>query len=477
MQSSSCSLSSILNPFGSSADDVEISEQKIDEDQESEVTSKIGKADSDSEHPGVSSAILSFGTITSSASTLDKNNDSAISRSKRSRSSLPPLFLLIENRDWKGVIERARQYPNEVKQWAILPSKSQIKTKRLPLHHACLKLHTSSHKDNIPFSKADAASAICTLIRIYPKAASLRESRHGCLPLHLFAYSSALPLPKNCNPIRNDSSQILPPKSNLTSPDTSTPTSKFTPVLPVHSHSWSEDQSDSQSIEVVANMLPKTSDRTPPPILLHSSCPSTPTSPATKKKLQVSPTQADDESALLSILDALLDAYPIAPRIDSEGGRLPLHMACTSRACLPIISNLLNTYPSAARHRTQDSHSLPLHLIAEFGVSHPQVSDLIVRAYPDALMGLNHSGRTPYQEALYTAGECGRLYQEELLKTLRKDPRYTSSIISQEGISSRNNKNNLSSKELQSIFGELDIGKEGSPKLDSSDKRVYMQLV
>jgi hypothetical protein len=69
---------------------------------------------------------------------------------------------------------------------------------------------------------------------------------------------------------------------------------------------------------------------------------------------------AKREEMAVHLLNALLDAYPKAVRVDSEGSRLPLHTACAGRATPRVISTLVTAYPSAARHRNKDGF-LPLH--------------------------------------------------------------------------------------------------------------------
>ena len=127
------------------------------------------------------------------------------------------------------------------------------------------------------------------------------------------------------------------------------------------------------------------------------------------------------------VVNALLDAYPRAIRLDSEGGRLPLHTACAGRATPRVISLLLRSYPAAARHRNKDGF-LPLHLAAHWGVSHPNVVITLLKAYPDATVGRNRWERTPLEEALVMAGENGRPHQAPLVRALRKHPNYWTTI-------------------------------------------------
>jgi ankyrin repeat protein len=132
---------------------------------------------------------------------------------------------------------------------------------------------------------------------------------------------------------------------------------------------------------------------------------------------------AKREDMAVKVINALLDAYPKAIKVDSEGGRLPLHTACAGRATPRVISTLVSAYPAAARHRNKDGF-LPIHLAAHWGVSHPNVAITLLKAYPDSTWGRNRWERTPLEEALCMAGENGRPHQAALVRCLRKHPSY-----------------------------------------------------
>ncbi len=132
---------------------------------------------------------------------------------------------------------------------------------------------------------------------------------------------------------------------------------------------------------------------------------------------------AKREDMAVKVINALLDAYPKGIRVDSEGGRLPLHTACAGRATPRVISTLITAYPAAARHRNKDGF-LPLHLAAHWGVSHPSIAISLLKAYPDSTLGRNRWERTPLEEALCMAGENGRTHQAALVRALRKHPSY-----------------------------------------------------
>lgn len=129
------------------------------------------------------------------------------------------------------------------------------------------------------------------------------------------------------------------------------------------------------------------------------------------------------EDYSLRVINALLDAYPKGARVDSEGGRLPLHTACAGQASTVVVRTLLRAYPDAARHRNKEGY-LPLHLAAHWGVSHPDVAPALLKFYPDATVGRNRWERTPLEEALAMAGENGRPHQVALVRALRRHPSY-----------------------------------------------------
>jgi hypothetical protein len=87
------------------------------------------------------------------------------------------------------------------------------------------------------------------------------------------------------------------------------------------------------------------------------------------------------------------------------------------------METILRSYPDAARQRNADGF-LPIHIAAHWGVSHPDVAPLLLRAYPDGAVGRNRWERTPIEEALGMAGENGREHQMSLVWSLRRHPTY-----------------------------------------------------
>lgn len=81
----------------------------------------------------------------------------------------------------------------------------------------------------------------------------------------------------------------------------------------------------------------------------------------------VTSTRRDHYSLL--VCNALLDAYPRAIKTDSEGGRMPLHIAISGQASAKVIRTLVRAYPDAARQRTKDGY-LPF-ILRRTGASVP----------------------------------------------------------------------------------------------------------
>jgi hypothetical protein len=140
-----------------------------------------------------------------------------------------------------------------------------------------------------------------------------------------------------------------------------------------------------------------------------------------RRYLKINTARRDEYST--RVISALLDAWPRGVKTSSEGGRLPLHMACFGKATVRVMELILKSYPDAARQRNADGF-LPIHIAAHWGVSHPDIAPLLLRAYPDGAVGRNRWERTPIEEALGMAGENGRDHQMALVWSLRRHPTY-----------------------------------------------------
>lgn len=405
------------------------------------------------------------------------------------RRDLPPLFWYMEMGDWDKATARAKSHPKEVKTRATLRTKSMADdgtkvsgTKRLALHHACFKLRSAgsaptSTSTAISSADQDPFLAVCKfillLLEIYPEACQVRESRHGCLPLHLAAFASCYVRPPSTDDDNNDhfhpqkhqqlamsktsSSHIgescrtrppahFRPSSSSTMSGCSSAILEKPGILSVRSTSESTTSTThsnmtailmEESFAAAQTQRKKEGGNAPPPLTRHAgaqpqadspfpttAAPATTTvTPAPTSTPQTIFISNKREQMSVQVLNAMLDAHPRAIRLDSEGGRLPLHTACAGRATPRCVSLLLRAYPAASRHRNKDGF-LPLHLAAHWGVSHPNVAITLLKAYPDATVGRNRWERTPLEEALVMAGENGRPHQASLVRALRKHPSY-----------------------------------------------------
>jgi hypothetical protein len=328
----------------------------------------------------------------------------------------------MEMGEWEKATDRATRHPREVKTWATLRTKSMADakvsgTKRLALHHACFKLRsvvpnartTSTHEDSF----VEVCKFIALLIELYPEAAGVRESRHGCLPLHLAAFASCAPRPTR------EEHLSASPKAAAPAPLTTTNSGSLSRPNAISQRTTSESTAGSTQTNMTEIFIEEsfTGAQT-----VQMDFPQKQPNTRVSMKSNVS-ISAKREDMAVKVINALLDAYPKAIRVDSEGGRLPLHTACAGRATPRVVSTLVTAYPSAARHRNKDGF-LPLHLAAHWGVSHPNVAIALLKVYPDSTLGRNRWERTPLEEALCMAGENGRPHQAALVRALRKHPTY-----------------------------------------------------
>jgi len=391
-----------------------------------------------------------------------------------SRKTLPPLFFYIEAGDFRRAMERAQRHPREVKTWASIKIKSSSAdtTKRLALHQACFKLRAASTSmvrsydsttaEDDPF--VEVCRFILFLIEMYPDACRERETRHGCLPLHLAAFASctrssnssnkgttsvttadnyddtvvpSLLSPANSSFSTASLSSAIPSPTSCTEAGRPSTTLSRPPALSNNNRSISEATTDTFQTTMTAAIAEEkfTGEYQNEQVLQRStgrerSHLAVLTRPAAVRQEPEQQTQSVSmgtnifvsekrEEWAVKVLNALLDAYPRAIRSGSEGGRFPLHFAAAGRATPRVISTLITAYPEAAKHRTKDG-CLPIHLCAHWGISHSNVVVIMLKSYPDSTYGRNRWERTPLEEALCLAGENGRPHQVALVRALRK---------------------------------------------------------
>jgi hypothetical protein len=367
--------------------------------------------------------------ITDLNTSSNQTAESSLENGMTQTVKLPTLFYYMEMGDWEKATDSAQREPEHVRSWTKFRTKSIADvalpgTKRLALHHACFKLRSVIPNSRTSSTQEDSFVEVCKfimlLISIYPEAASKRESRHGCLPLHLAAFASCAPRCKDdvislpISPLKASSKNMIsrPHLLSHRSPSEGTTASSYTNMTEMYMDdllmgnqtAWHESSGKSET---------NSSSQIQPNIVV-----------SMDSNVVIS---AKREDMAVKVINALLDAYPKAVKVASEGGRLPLHTACAGRATPHVISTLVTAYPAAARHRNKDGF-LPLHLAAHWGVSHPNVAIILLKAYPDSTLGRNRWERTPLEEALCMAGENGRPHQAALVRALRKHPSYWTKI-------------------------------------------------
>jgi hypothetical protein len=210
-----------------------------------------------------------------------------------------------------------------------------------------------------------------------------------------------------------------------------------------------------------------------------------------RRYLQINTARREEYS--VRVINALLDAWPKSVKTSSEGGRLPLHMACFGKATVGVMETILNAYPDAARQRNHDGF-LPVHIAAHWGVSHPDIAPLLLRAYPDGAVGRNRWERTPIEEALGMAGENGREHQMSLVWSLRRHPTYwihndigtmllprnvrvapwrMVDVADDGGMSQKNDDNIITSR--ATVGGAVDVDDVGSSEEEDEGVEVQMK--
>lgn len=262
-----------------------------------------------------------------------------------------------------------------------------------------------------------------------PDACRERETRHGCLPLHLAAFASCTRSNKgsiDCNDEllspTNSTFSMSSMSSALPSPGSQESGRSNTLARPTalshNQRSMSEATAETYKTTMTAAIAEERFNG--------ERANQAPRGPLAQNQPSQSVSMGNNifvsekrEEWIVKVLNALLDAYPRAIKSGSEGGRMPLHFAAAGRATPRVISTLITAYPDAAKHRTKDG-SLPIHLCAHWGISHSNVVVVMLKSYPDSTYGRNRWERTPLEEALCMAGENGRPHQAALVRALRK---------------------------------------------------------
>jgi hypothetical protein len=115
---------------------------------------------------------------------------------------------------------------------------------------------------------------------------------------------------------------------------------------------------------------------------------------------------AISNGAPLSTIQALVIANPPSVAFPNHFGNLPLHFVAwknKSSEAFAICEFLLAYYPQASRHLNRHGN-LPLHHAA-FYKAHPDLVQLLWRAYPNAVGIKNDKGLTPLDQAVDRHGD------------------------------------------------------------------------
>lgn len=110
------------------------------------------------------------------------------------------------------------------------------------------------------------------------------------------------------------------------------------------------------------------------------------------------------------ILALLLEAYPKGAHAKDDEGRLPIHYACLKGASQSVVDTLLAAYAKGAGHK-DDEGRLPIHHACS--KSAPEtIIDALLRAYPKGAQSKDDQGRLALHHA------CRKSASERVVRTL-----------------------------------------------------------
>ena len=173
----------------------------------------------------------------------------------------------------------------------------------------------------------------------------------------------------------------------------------------------------------------------------------------------------------LSVVSALLKAYPEGAAKQDDNGMYPLHYACANRASPKIIQLLLNVYSEARFQRVKVSGALPIHLAAQWGVSSILVMKYLLKENNSLASARDSEGLSPLELIIDAEHVEGKL---EMINTL-KDALLQESLEYSSTISSSNYPSYEEDKHIIQIDyhsnAEEKVGSQGSSS--SHDSQDY----
>lgn len=95
--------------------------------------------------------------------------------------------------------------------------------------------------------------------------------------------------------------------------------------------------------------------------------------------------------APLSLIEALLTAYPLAPSLIDDQGMLPIHLACRNGASRGVVMTLLNAYPKSINVKDKKGRT-PLNLVEN---SNSQNKDVVCDAMQSFRISLDNNSLPP----------------------------------------------------------------------------------
>jgi len=101
--------------------------------------------------------------------------------------------------------------------------------------------------------------------------------------------------------------------------------------------------------------------------------------------------------ASVDVVKWLVEIYPDAVQVKSNGGWLPLHYACRFQASFPVIKYLIKCYPKALEEETDDCW-LPIHFACRYQGS-TEITELLIRKFPESLKAKQLDGWLPLHVA------------------------------------------------------------------------------